>query len=103
MFLQIELAILGSCERLLPPLPFLLGDGQEQLELRRKLLLRVQAVGKVNPADAAVRVDLHPQGLDVVGTVRSAREIAKVKLDLVPSLLDRFFSGQRFVFKRAGE
>lgn len=82
-------AILGSCERLLPPLPLLLGDRQEQLEFRRELLLRVQAVGEVNPADTAVRVDLHPQSLDVVRAVRSAREVAKVELDLVPPLLKK--------------
>lgn len=93
MFLRDKscIATSGSCERRLPPLPLLLGDGQEQLELRRELLLRVQAVGEVNPADAAVRVDLHPQGLDVVGAVSSAREVAKVELDLVPPLLENVY------------
>ena len=41
-------------------------DGQEELELRRQLLLGVEAVREVDAADAAVGVDLHPQRLDVV-------------------------------------
>ena len=48
----------------------LLLDGQEQLELWGQLLLRVQAVGEVDAADAAVRVHLHPQCLDVVCACR---------------------------------
>lgn len=67
----------------------LLRDWQEQLELRRELLLRVEAVGEVDPPDAAVGVDLHPQGLDVVRAVRSTREVAQVELDLVPPLCAR--------------
>lgn len=37
----------------------LLLDGQEKLELRRKILLRVQPVTEVDPTDPAVRVNLH--------------------------------------------
>lgn len=76
------------CERgLLLSLPFLLGDRQEQLELRGQLLLGVEAVGEVNAADPTVRVDLYPQRLDIVRAVRSSREVAQVELDLVPALL----------------
>ena len=95
--------------------PLRLLNRQEQLELRRQLLLRVQAVGEVDsgsaetrsaytdterggsgcaaaesghsPPDAAVGVDLNTERLDVVGTVRAAREVAQVELDLVPALV----------------
>eukprot|EP00306_Pavlova_sp_CCMP459_P004377 CAMPEP_0185165888 /NCGR_PEP_ID=MMETSP1139-20130426/11606_1 /TAXON_ID=298111 /ORGANISM="Pavlova sp., Strain CCMP459" /LENGTH=264 /DNA_ID=CAMNT_0027731309 /DNA_START=764 /DNA_END=1556 /DNA_ORIENTATION=- len=65
----------------------LLLDGQEEFELRRQLLLRVQAVGEIDAADAAVGVDLHTQGFDVVGAVGAAREVGEIELDLVPSLI----------------
>jgi hypothetical protein len=65
----------------------LLRDGQEQLELWRKLLLRVQAVGEVDAADPAVGVDLHTQRLDVVGSVRATGEVRQIELDLVPALV----------------
>jgi hypothetical protein len=32
-------------------------------------------------------VDLHAEGLDVVGAVRSSREVREVELDLVPALV----------------
>ena len=89
---------------------------QEQLELRRQLFLGVQLVREVDAPDAAVGVDLNPQGLDVVGscidlpsdpcqylqapdngtmlrrrlqarTVRSSREVRKVELDLIPAII----------------
>jgi hypothetical protein len=65
----------------------LLGDGQEQLELWGKLLLGVQTVREVYSADATVGVDLHPQGLNVVGTVGSSSEIRQIELNLVPALV----------------
>lgn len=68
-------------------LPLLLGDRQEQLELRGQLLLGVETVGEVDAADPTVRVDLYPQRLDIVRAVRSSREVAQVELDLVPALL----------------
>ncbi len=58
---------------------------QEELELRRQFFLGVQAVGEIDAADAAVRVQLNAQRLDVVGTVRAARKVAQVELDLVPA------------------
>jgi len=33
-------------------------------------------------------VDLHAQGLDVVGTVGTSREIGQVELDLVPAFIE---------------
>ena len=66
---------MGSC---------LVLDRQEELEFRRKLLLGVEPIRKVNPSNPAVCVNLHPQGLDVVRSVRPPREVGQVELDLVP-------------------
>ena len=71
----------------LDDISLLLLHGQEQLELRGQLLLRVQPVREVDPPDPAVGVDLHPQRLDVVGAVGSAREVAEVELNLIPALI----------------
>mmetsp|Transcript_1197 Transcript_1197/g.3493 ORF Transcript_1197/g.3493 Transcript_1197/m.3493 type:complete len:203 (+) Transcript_1197:241-849(+) len=65
----------------------LLGNRQEELELRRQLLFAVETVREVDAADAAVRMQLHPQGLDVVRTVGAAGEVRQVELDLVPTLV----------------
>ena len=62
-------------------------DGQVKLELLRQLLLRVETVGEVDSANTAVGVDLHTQGLNVVGAVGATREVRQVKLDLVPTLV----------------
>lgn len=74
-------------KRSLLSLPLLLGDGQEELELRGQLLFRVEAVGEVNPADSAVGMNLDPQRLDIVRAIRSAGEVTEVELDLVPPLI----------------
>ena len=66
----------------------LAGHGQEELELGRELVLGVESVGEVDSSDSAVRVDLYSQGLDIVGTVGSPREIGQVELNLVPSLVE---------------
>jgi len=65
----------------------LAGNGQEELELGRQLVLGVESVGEVDSPDSAVGVDLHSQGLDVVGSVGSSGEVGQVELDLVPSLV----------------
>ena len=71
---------------LCPALTLLL-DREVELELGRELLLAVQAVREVDPPDAAVGVDLDPQGLHVVRPVRPPREVRQVELDLVPALV----------------
>ena len=71
----------------MPRLRRLLLDGKEQLELGGQLLLRVQPVGEVNAPDAAVRVDLYPQRLNVVRAVGASCKIGEVELDLVPALV----------------
>ena len=84
-------------------------DGQEKLELRRELLLGVEAVREIDAADAAVRVNLHAERLDVVGAVCTTREVAEVELDLVPSLIqahwhranERFDACRRLVVRGA--
>mmetsp|Transcript_81599 Transcript_81599/g.229741 ORF Transcript_81599/g.229741 Transcript_81599/m.229741 type:complete len:239 (+) Transcript_81599:241-957(+) len=65
----------------------LLGNRQEELELRRQLLFAVETVREVDAADAAVRMQLHPQGLDVVRAVSAARKVGQVELYLVPALI----------------
>lgn len=60
---------------------------QEEFEFGREFLLAVQPVREVDAPDPAVGVDLHPQSLDVVGTVGSAREVRQVELDLIPALV----------------
>lgn len=76
----------------------MLGDRQEKLELRRKLLLVVEAVREVDASDAAVGVDLHAEGLDVVGAVRASGKVRQVKLDLIPPLIEshRHGADERF-------
>ena len=49
-------------------------DGEEKLELWRKLLLRIQAIGEVDAPDAAVRMDLHAKRFNVVGACESCKE-----------------------------
>ena len=66
----------------------LLLDGQEELELGRQLLLGVEPIAEVDTPDAAVGVDRHPQGLDVVAAIGPPREVAEVELDLVPPLVE---------------
>jgi hypothetical protein len=65
----------------------LASHGEEQLELGWELILGVETIGEVDSSDTAVSVDLHSQGLDVVGTVGSSSEIRQVELNLVPALI----------------
>jgi len=66
---------------------WLSSDWQEELEFGGKLILGVKSIGEVNSANTAVGVDLNSQGLNVVSTVGSSREIRQVKLNLIPSLI----------------
>ena len=87
----------------------LAGDGEEELELWRELVLGVEAVREVDSADSAVGVDLHAEGLDVVGAVGPACEVGEVELDLVPALVEahghradeRLHAGSRLVVRCA--
>ena len=63
------------------------GHWQEELELRGQLVLGVQSIGEVNSSNSAVGMDLHSQGLNVVGSVSSTGEVGEVELDLVPALV----------------
>lgn len=65
----------------------LLLNRQEELEFWRQLLLAVQPIREVDPADTAVGVDGHSQGFNVVGAVSPTREVGQVELDLVPALI----------------
>ena len=95
------------CRRVVASL--ILGDGQKQLEFRRKFGLGIKTIGKVNSSDAAVCVNLKPKRLDVVGAVRASGKVGEVKLDLVPSGVEphrhgankRLDAGRRLVVGRA--
>lgn len=63
-------------------------DWKVELELRRQLLLRVEAVREVDSAEPAVRMNLHPQRLDVICAVRPFCQISKVQLDVVPAIVE---------------
>lgn len=67
---------------------FTLGLYREiEFELCRELIFRVEAVCKVHPANAAVGMNLYPEGLHIVGAIGPAGEISQVELYLVPSLI----------------
>jgi len=66
----------------------LAGDGQEKLELRRQLILSVEAIREVNSSDSAVCVNLDTQRLNIVSTIGTSCEIRQVELDLVPALIE---------------
>ena len=65
----------------------LTGNWQEKLEFRWQLVLSVKSVREVNSSDSAVGVDLHPQSLDVVGSVGSPGEVREIELDLIPAFI----------------
>ena len=60
---------------------------QEELELRRELLLGVKPIGKVDSSDSAVCVNRNSQCLDVVCAVSPSSEVRQVELNLVPPLV----------------
>lgn len=62
-------------------------DRQEELELRRKLFLRVKSIREVDPSNSAVSMNLYSQGFNVVGTISPSCEIRQVKLNLVPAFI----------------
>ena len=66
----------------------MLGDGEEDLKFSRELLLAVEAVGEVDAAEAAIRVDLYTQSLDVIRPVGAAGEVGEVELDLIPAVVE---------------
>ena len=66
---------------------WLTSNRQEEFEFWRQLIFGVEPVGEVDSSDSAVRMDLHPQRLYVVGTVSSSCEIRQVELNLVPPFI----------------
>lgn len=66
---------------------------EEELELRRELVLRVEPIGKVDATDTAVGVDLHTKRLNVVCAVSPAREVGQVELNLVPPFVQSHWHG----------
>jgi len=79
----------------------LLLDGKKEFEFWWQLFLGVQSVGEVDTTDAAICMDLHTQGLNIVGTIGSSSKITQIELDLIPAVIkthghradERFHSG----------
>ena len=86
---------------------WLTSNRQEEFEFWRQLIFGVEPVGEVDSSDSAVRMDLHPQCLYVVGTVSSSGEIRQIELNLIPSLIkshrhganERLDSGGRLIVR----
>ena len=72
---------------------WLSSDWQEELELWWELILSVESIREVNSSDSAVSVDLHSEGLYVVGTVGPSGEIRQVELNLIPALIKSHWHG----------
>ena len=65
----------------------LASDWEEELELRRKLVLSVETIREVDSSDSAVGVNLDAQRLNVVRAVGASREIGQVELNLIPAFV----------------
>mmetsp|Transcript_86266 Transcript_86266/g.230391 ORF Transcript_86266/g.230391 Transcript_86266/m.230391 type:complete len:215 (-) Transcript_86266:59-703(-) len=63
-------------------------NGQEQLELSRQLVFGIKAVREVDSSDPAVGMNLDAKSLNVVRAVGTTGEVGKVKLNLVPALVE---------------
>jgi len=66
---------------------WLTGNWQEELELWWELVLGVESIGEIDSSDSAVSMDLHSEGLYVVGTIGPSGEIGQVELNLIPALI----------------
>ena len=66
---------------------WLTGNWQEELELWWELVLGVESIGEIDSSDSAVSMDLHSEGLYVVGTIGPSGEIEQVELNLIPALI----------------
>ena len=66
---------------------WLTSNWQEELELWWELILGVESIGEIDSSDSAVSMNLHSEGLYVVGTIGPSCEIGQVELDLVPAFI----------------
>lgn len=60
-------------------------DRQKQLKFWWQLLLTVKPIRKVDPPDSAIRVNGHPESLNVVRAVSPSSKVWQVELNLVPT------------------
>ena len=65
----------------------LASHGEEELELWRQLVLGIEAIWEVNSSDPAVCMNLHSQGLNVVGSIGTTSEVGQVELNLIPAFV----------------
>jgi len=72
----------------------LLRDGQKELEFRRKLFLRVQAIREVDTANSAIRVYLNSQNFNVVRSIGSSGKIRQIELNLIPTFQNYDFKSK---------
>ena len=61
---------------------------QVQFKLWRQLLIVVGPIREVDPTDATIGMDLHPECLLILRTVGSLREVGQVELNLIPALVE---------------
>jgi len=66
---------------------WLTGNWQEKLELWWELVFGVESIGEIDSSDSAVSMDLHSEGLYVVGTIGPSGKIGQVELNLIPALI----------------
>jgi hypothetical protein len=74
-----------------------LRDGQKELEFRRTLFLRVQAIREVDTANSAIRVYLNSQNFNVVRSIGSSGKIRQIELNLIPTFQNYDFKSKTFL------
>ena len=82
----------------IPSLSLLFLNRKKEFKLRRKLLCTVKSIREVDSSDSAVSMDSHTQGFNIITTIGSSREIRKIKLNLIPTLVKphRHSADERF-------
>lgn len=60
-------------------------EGQIEFELGWQLLIRVLAVGKVDPSQPAIRIHSYTRCLHVVGSIGAPCEVGKIQIDVIPA------------------
>ena len=62
-------------------------DREIQFKFCGQFILGIQTIGKVNPANSAICVNLNAESFYIIGTIGSSCEICEVKLNFVPAVI----------------